>query len=50
MLTDTIKWIEINQKVFDIINDDKSTIGYKIKSQIGSKPLLEQFDQINFQL
>ena len=37
MLTDTNKWIEINWKVFDVINDNRSTIGYEIKTQIGSK-------------
>ncbi len=37
MPTDTIKWIEINWKVFDTINNDRSTIGYEIKTQIGSK-------------
>jgi hypothetical protein len=27
MLTDTIKWIEINWKVLDTINDNRSIIG-----------------------
>jgi hypothetical protein len=27
MLTDTIKWIEINLKVLDTINDNRSIIG-----------------------
>jgi hypothetical protein len=37
MLTDTIKCIEINWKILDTINDNRSTIGFKIKTQIGSK-------------
>ena len=37
MPTETIKWIEINWKVLDTINDDRSTIKYKIKIQIKSK-------------
>ncbi len=37
MPTDTIEWIEINWKVLDTINDDRLTIRYEIKTQIGSK-------------
>ena len=37
MSTDTIKRVEINWKVLDTINDNRSTIGYEIKTQIGSK-------------
>ncbi len=37
MPTDTIKWIEINWKILDTINDDRSTIGYKIKKTNCSK-------------
>ena len=37
MPTDTMKLIEIYWKVLDAINGNRSTIGYKIKTQIGSK-------------
>jgi hypothetical protein len=37
MPTDTIKWIEINWKVLDTIIDNRSTIGFEMKTQIGSK-------------
>ena len=48
MPTDTMKWIEINWKVLDTINDDRSTIGYKIKTQIGSKHYQNNLIQLNF--
>ncbi len=34
MLTDTIKWIEINWKVLDTINNNRLTIGYEIKHKL----------------
>ncbi len=37
MPTDTIKWIMINWTFLDTINDDRSTIRYKIKTQLGSE-------------
>ena len=48
MTRDTIKWIEINWKVLDTINDDRSTIGYKIKTQIGSKHYENNLIQLIF--